>query len=146
SGRSQNVDRMKPPLRQYRPARDRQLRRTQPEAVPPLREKMKLRRHLRILEGLKVDKGAFDMSRIVVICLKKKRRRGLGSGLNRGIYLAVGAAEPARINDHLKVRTGVDRGWRNILALEIGMRAEDSCKVRPGGEANNADAVRIDVP
>ena len=57
--------------------RDRQLRRTQPEAVPPLREKMKLRRNLRILESLKVDKSVLDMSRVVILGLKQERRRSL---------------------------------------------------------------------
>src|SRR6266478_577274 len=104
------MDRMQPGLGQGRPMRDRQLRRTQPEAVPPLRKKMKLHRNLRILESLKIDKSVLDVSRVVVLSLKQKRRRYLRIRQKSRVHLAVRAAEPARVNDHLKVGTGVDGG------------------------------------
>ncbi len=126
--------------------RDGQLRRTKPEAVPPLRKKMKLRRNLLILERLKIDKSVLDVSRVVVLSLKQKRRRYLRIRQKSRIHLAVRAAEPARVNDHLKVGTGVDGRCRNILTLKIRMSTEDRSKIRPSGEANNPDAVRVNVP
>jgi hypothetical protein len=114
--------------------------------VPPLREEMKLRRNLRTLESLKVDKSVLDVSRVVILGLKQERRRGLQIGLKRRVHIAIGAVKPAGINDHLEIRTGLDGGCRNVLSLKIGMSAEDRSKMRPSREANNADAVRIDMP
>ncbi len=126
--------------------RDGQLRRTQPKAVPPLREKMKLHRYLRILENLKVDKGVLDVGSVIILGLKQKRRRSLRVGLKGGVHLAVRAAEPPRVENHLEVGPGFDSGCGNILTLKVGMSAEDRSKMSSSGEANNADAVRIDVP
>ncbi len=126
--------------------RDRQLRRTQPKAVPPLREQMKFRRNLCILQSLKVDKGVLDVGSVVILGLKQERRRSLQIGQKSRVHLAVRATKPARIDDHLKVGTGVDGRCRNILTLKIRMSAEDRSKMRSSGEANDADALRIDVP
>src|SRR5580704_6083713 len=140
------MNRMEPGLGQCRPTRYRQLRRTQPEAVPPLREKMKLSSNLRVFERLKVDERVFDMGRIVVLGLKQERRRSLRGRLQRGTYLAIGPAKPARIEDHLEVGTSVDEGCRNIFTLKVRMSTEDRSKMSSSREANNADAIRVNVP
>src|SRR6201989_1511948 len=140
------MDRMQPPLRQYRPPRDRQLRRPKAKPMAPLRKKMKFRRNLRVLERLKVDKGVLDMSRVIILRLKKKCRRSLRGWLERWTNLAVSPAKPARIDDHLKVGTSIDGRWRNTLALKIGMSAQHRTKVRSSRKTNYADTVRINVP
>lgn len=72
---------MQPGLSQGWPMRNGQLRRTQPEAVPPLREEMKLRWNLLIFESLKINKDVFDVGSVVVLGLKQERRRYLPIGL-----------------------------------------------------------------
>src|SRR5258705_631961 len=126
--------------------RDGQLRRTKPEAVPPLREEMKFRRNLRILESLKINKSVLDVGRVVILGLKQERRRSLRIGQKSRIHFAVRAAQPARVNDHLEVGTGVDGRCRNVLTLKIRMSAEDRSKMSSSGEADDADPVRVNVP
>src|ERR1700722_13873532 len=140
------MDRMQPRLRQCRPTRDRQLRRTQPKPVPPLRKKMKLRRNFRILESLKLNKSVLDVSRVVVLSLQQERRRYLRSGLKRWVHLAIRAVQPARIEDHLEVGASVDGGYWNVFSLKVWMSAENGSQMRASREADNADAIRIDVP
>src|SRR5438270_3852523 len=140
------MDRMQPSLRQYRPARDRQLRRTKPKPVPPLRKKMKFCRNLRILQRLKVDKRVLDVSRVVILSLNQKGRRSFRGWLQRGTYLAVRTAKPPGIDDHLKVGTSIDGGCWNILPLKVGMSAENCGKVSSSRESNHPDVIRVDVP
>src|SRR3977135_2814997 len=102
------MNRMQPGLSQGRPMRDRQIRRTQPKPVPPLREQMKLRGNLRILESLKVNKGVLDVGRVALSGLKQDRRRSLLIGQKSRVDLAIRTAEPARVDDHLEVGTSVD--------------------------------------
>src|SRR5258708_5865076 len=140
------MDRMQPRLSQGRPTRDRQFRRTQPKAVPPLREQMKLRRNLRILESLKINKSVLDMGSVIVLSLKQERRWYLRIGLKGWIHLAIGSAEPARVDDHLKIGTSIDGRCRNILTLEIRMGTQNGSEMRTRREADNADPVRVDAP
>src|ERR1700716_1951947 len=107
------MDRMQPALSQGMPMRDRQIRRTQPKPVPPLREQMKLRGNLRIFKSLKVNKGVLDVGRVVILGLKQERRRRLLIGQKSRVDILGSAAEPARIDDHLKVGTSFDGGCSN---------------------------------
>src|SRR5258708_28952008 len=99
--------------------RDGQLRRTKPEAVPPLREEMKFRRNLRILESLKINKSVLDVGRVVILGLKQERRRSLRFGQKSRIRIAARAAQPARQNVHLEVRTDVVCKSMYIIPLKI---------------------------
>ena len=57
--------------------RDRQICRTEAEAMATLGEHMKFGGNLRVLKRLEVDERAFDMCGVVVLCLKQERRRYL---------------------------------------------------------------------
>src|SRR5258705_4850252 len=110
--------------------RDGQLRRTKPEAVPPLREEMKFRRNLRILESLKINKSVLDVGRVVILGLKQERRRSLRIGQKSRIHFAVRAAQPARVDDHLEVGAGVDGRCRHDVTVKIKMNAVERSQMR----------------
>ena len=111
-----------------------------------LRKQMQLGWNLRVFECLKVDQGTFDAGGVVVLSLKQKSRRNLRRRLKRRVDLSIRAGGPTWIDDHLKVGPRIDRGRRNAFTLEVWMSTENRGKMRSGGEANNADAVGIDLP
>ena len=106
-------------------------------------------RDLGVLEGEEVDDGVFNMHRIV-LSLDDEGGRGFAGDRDIGVgcEVLVGEREVAGIDDHGEVRaatqlvSGIDR----IVETLIEVSAEGSGKVAAGGEAENADAVRIDVP
>ena len=140
------MDSMQPCLSKSGPAGDGQIGGAKAEAVTALGEEMEFGGDPGVLERLEVDERIFDVGGVVVLCLQEKGGRGIGGGLERGRYLASGAAEPAGIDHHLEVGARVDGGGRNVLALEIGVSAERNGEMRSGGEADNTDTMGVDVP
>ena len=118
----------------------------QAEAVSALGEEVELGGDLCVLERLKVDERVFYVGGVVVLGLDEEGGWELRCWGERRAHFAVGAAEPAGVNDHLEVGAGVDGGWGNVTALEVGVGAEDGGEVGSGGKADDADAVGIDVP
>src|ERR1035441_641619 len=144
--RSENVDGVQPLLRQSGPVRDWQFGRAQSKPVSTLRKEVEFGWNLCVLQRLKVHQRILHVGRVVVLRLHQKSWRNARGWEQRRGDLAICAAQPARIEDHLKVGTRVDRGRRHALALEVRMRTQHSSQMRPGREPDHADAVRIDVP
>jgi len=104
---------------------------------------------LGILEGEEVDDGVFDMHRII-LSLDDERRRGLSADVDIrvGREVLISEGEVAGINDDGEVRaaTQLVSGINGIVKTLIEVGAERSGKMAAGGEAENADALRVNVP
>ncbi len=110
---------------------------------------VQLCRDLGILQGKEINNGVFYMDWII-LSLHQESRRSLIGGMNVGIRRVVLVREGkiAGIDDDGKVGAATELVCRvqRIVKSLVEVSAQGGGKMRAGGEAQDSDAVWIDVP
>src|SRR6476646_8222233 len=110
---------------------------------------MEFGRNPGILKRQKVDGGIFYVYGIVLGLNDEGGRRIIGDvDLRVGGEILLGQGQIAGIDDHGEVRAAADlvgRVYRVVKTL-IEMRAQGGGQVSSGGEPQNADTIRINMP
>jgi hypothetical protein len=117
--------------------------------VAAFREYVELGPDLELLEGLEVDEHVLFVDGIV-LGLEQEGGWGVGGGIDAARELGEGGrlGEVGGVDADDEVRPGADGGvgCRLVKALEVGVIAEDDYEMTAGGEAEDADAVGVEVP
>lgn len=104
---------------------------------------------LGIFQGHEVNDGVFDVHRIV-LGLEDKTGRGLIRHVDVGVgcEVLVRQGEITEIDNHREVGAATELigGIGRIVKTLIEVGAEGGCEIRAGGESEDANAVRIDMP
>lgn len=147
-GRSDS-DRVQPGLDKLRPGGDRQPGVAEAVAVSALGIDMHFGGHFGFLQGHEVDDGVFDMDRII-LGLEDETGRGFARHRNVGIKceVLVCKRKVSGIDDHSEVGTAAQlvSGIHRIVQALIEVRAKGGGKMGSGGEAEDANAMRVNVP
>jgi hypothetical protein len=138
---------VKPGFGQHGPVGDRKIGRAEAVAVASLGKDVKLGRNLCLLQCLEVDQRVLFVDG-VVFGLKQEGRRRVRGGVDAMGELVKGwsVREVAGVDDEGEVGAGAGLVRGLAGTLEVGVVAEDHSEMRAGGEAEDADAVGIDVP
>jgi len=144
---SSHVNGVEPGFSECGPVCDRKLGRTQAIAMAAFRVEVQFGGNLRLLQSLKVEEGILFVDRII-LCLKQKSRWRVGGRADAfGELTERGSVgEISRVDNDGKIWTCVQLVRRLARTLVVGMVAEDDSKVRSSGEAQDTDALRIDLP
>lgn len=138
---------MEPGFGQRGPVGDGEICRTQAVAVAALGEDVQLGWNLCLLQCLEVDQGVLFVDGIV-FGLEQERGWCVRGGIDAAGQLVERwcIGQIAGIDDEREVGAGTGLVGRLAGAFIVGVIAEDGGEVGSGGEAEDADAVRVDVP
>ena len=144
---SEDIDGVEPGFGQRGPVSDGEIRRTQAVAVATLGEDVQFCWDLCLLQCLKVEQRVFFVDGIV-FGLEQKGGRRVGGGVDTTSKFAEGwrVGEVAGVDDEGEVGTGAGLVRGLAGAFEVGVVAKNYGEVSSGREAEDADAVGIDVP
>ena len=138
---------VEPGFDQHGPVGDGKIGWTEAVAVTASSEDVEFGWNFGLLEGLEVDEGVFLVDGIV-LRLEEEGGRGVGCGID-----AVGEfvecrpiGKVAGIDDDGEVGAGVEFVDGLVGPFVVGVIAEGDDEMRPGGEAESAEAVGVDVP
>src|SRR5208337_2922658 len=145
----QHLNGDQPGFHQLGPAGDWQRGAPQAVAMSACRVDVQFRRDLGILQRLEVNGRVFHVHRIV-LGLHDERWRRFIANVNVGIRREVLFFERqiARIDDHGEVRpaTHLICGIHGIIEALLEVRAQSRSKVGSRGEAQDTNAVRVNMP
>ena len=144
-----DVDCVQPSFYELGPVRYGLIRGTKAPSVAAVGVDMKFGGNFGVFESEKIDGGGFDVHGIV-FGLNDEGWRSFFSGMDFGVgrHVLFGDGEIAGINDDGEIGPATDAvsGVDGIVEALIVVRAERGGEMSSGGEAEDTNAMRIDVP